>query len=117
MGANGDAEYLTTSSAPDFLMGTQAHLGALPQGARDHRLPLGMNATRVSNPGANNPNHPRVYPARIGPVHPTRVDPAVQVKVNAGNLPFGSAGRLDALGAAASVVPQQIASGRTGPLR
>ena len=117
MGANGDAEYLTTSSTPEFLIGTRAHLGALPQGARDDRVSLDMTATRVSNPGANNPTQLRAYPARIGPVHPKRVDPAIPVTVNAGNLPFGPAGRLDALGAAASVVPQQIASGRTGSLR
>ncbi len=117
MGANGDAEYLTTSSAPDFLIGTRVHLDVIPQGTTDDRVSLGTNATHVSTRGANNLTLVRAYPARIGNVHPKQADPAVPVTVNAGNLPFGPAGRLDALGAAASVVPRQIASGRTGPLR
>jgi hypothetical protein len=117
MGANGDAENFKIGSDLDFLVGPTAHIDGFLQGTRIDLAPHSTNTARESFLGQDNVTLIRAYPARMGNVRPKRVDPAVPVMANVENLPFGRAITLDALGAAAPVVTNQIASGRTRSLR
>ena len=88
MGANGDAGYLTSSSAPDFLLD-----------GSDTVAPI------------------REYPRASAPSTSSRWLKSVPAKANADDLPFDQVVKPSTAGAGASVVLHQIACGRTGPLR
>ena len=115
MGAKGDAKNVNTGSAHDFLIGTTAHVGGIPRGTRILLAPPSTNSARCGFRVSDNLALVRDYPSRNGTMPQKRVDPAKPV-TNAEVLPFG---RGNTLGAARVPSPgtQQIASGRTGPLR
>lgn len=114
MGANGDAGYLISGSALDFLVDTDERIGQLLVGTDPHPVTIDPALDHAHSSGSNTPAAIRHHPRRTGtPAAGSRLA-SVPATPNTEVLPVPSGRQARRIGVSRF---HQIACGRTGPLR